>query len=423
MGLVKPSKSRFADMTKRKGRLPMSVADGPLKHVPSDQLFKPYSPEAKAALTKVYTADQLRVVEAGEKAVSHKDLKSHGMVREDRYTLPYLDDLSRHNPFLDVKRKPDEELEGPVQFMNEDEQRDAIANWLERIRNGQLPTDEDVAPEQRPTRLDFDRFMFDDEAFIKGKTPKPTSFTIDGQQFVLDTIEKGRPNNSVLNHELPKMKDESAVYRKQGEEGDEDGVYEQLKKQTKMSLDEIRDLKVKSLIVHRVVNQTRLGKIQSMYVLAVAGNGKGLLGIGEGKSTEITEAQKQARLAAIRNMKPIPMYEHRTIYGDVYGKVSAVEVNLYSRPPGEFPLTPSLYKTNQISGFGLRVQHNIFEMARAAGLQDLSARVPRSRNKMNTVKATYAALMSQRIPDEIARGRGIKLVDVRKVYYAGRSPA
>jgi small subunit ribosomal protein S5 len=39
---------------------------------------------------------------------------------------------------------------------------------------------------------------------------------------------------------------------------------------------------------------------------------------------------------------------------------------------------------------------------------------------MNTIKATYQALMKQRIPDEVARGRGKKLVDVRKVYYGGR---
>jgi small subunit ribosomal protein S5 len=71
-------------------------------------------------------------------------------------------------------------------------------------------------------------------------------------------------------------------------------------------------------------------------------------------------------------------------------------------------------------GFGLRCQHLIFEMARAAGLQDLAARVPRSRNRMNTVKATFQALTNQRLPDDIARGRGKKMVDVRKVYYGGR---
>jgi small subunit ribosomal protein S5 len=38
---------------------------------------------------------------------------------------------------------------------------------------------------------------------------------------------------------------------------------------------------------------------------------------------------------------------------------------------------------------------------------------------MNTAKATVQALLSQKDPEEIARARGKKMVDVRKVYYAG----
>lgn len=38
---------------------------------------------------------------------------------------------------------------------------------------------------------------------------------------------------------------------------------------------------------------------------------------------------------------------------------------------------------------------------------------------MNTVKAAYDAIMSQRNPEDVARARGKKMVDVRKVYYAG----
>lgn len=58
-------------------------------------------------------------------------------------------------------------------------------------------------------------------------------------------------------------------------------------------------------------------------------------------------------------------------------------------------------------------------MCRCAGISDLAARVTRSRNPMNTIKATFQALVSQKIPDEVARGLGKKLVDVRKVYYGG----
>lgn len=72
------------------------------------------------------------------------------------------------------------------------------------------------------------------------------------------------------------------------------------------------------------------------------------------------------------------------------------------------------------TGFGNRCQHLIYEMCRAAGLQDMAARTPRSRNPMNVVKATWQALMSQRLPEDVARARGRKLVDVRKVYYGGQ---
>jgi small subunit ribosomal protein S5 len=39
---------------------------------------------------------------------------------------------------------------------------------------------------------------------------------------------------------------------------------------------------------------------------------------------------------------------------------------------------------------------------------------------MNNVKAAVEALTNQKLPEDIARARGKKLVDVRKVYYAGR---
>jgi small subunit ribosomal protein S5 len=38
---------------------------------------------------------------------------------------------------------------------------------------------------------------------------------------------------------------------------------------------------------------------------------------------------------------------------------------------------------------------------------------------MNTVKAFFEAITTQKLPDDIARSRGRKLVDLRKVYYDG----
>jgi len=107
-----------------------------------------------------------------------------------------------------------------------------------------------------------------------------------------------------------------------------------LMQQTGYTQEQIRRFRVKNLVSHRVVNQTRMGKIQSLYYLTIAGNQNGLLGIGEGKSAEDEDARRQAMMNAIRNMKPIQRYENRTIYGQVQGKVGATEVELSSRGPG-----------------------------------------------------------------------------------------
>lgn len=394
---------RFADLTKRKGRVPGALANGENKYIASKELFKRYTKKEQEALSERYTDEQIKVIHAGEEAIAPEDLKSHGIFREGRYSLPYLDDLSTHNPLMDRKiSQANNDTNEPFKFLDEDGQREVISDWITQIRK----KNQDDPEWAGPSRQDWMEFMADGDIFLKRKKPRPlVEFTKGGQKHVLDTVVKGKPDGSVVNFSLPKTKDPTLRYKKKVEAGDDEGIYTLLKKQTGMSLKEIQGINVKVLVSHRVVNQTRLGKIQSQYMLAVAGNGKGLLGIGEGKSKESLEAGTMARLQAIRNMKPVPMYENRTIYGEVYGKVSAAEVSISARPPG----------------FGLRVQQYIFEMARAAGIQDLAARVTRSRNPMNTVKAAYAALMSQRIPEEVAMGRGRKLVDVRKVYYMGRN--
>lgn len=196
-----------------------------------------------------------------------------------------------------------------------------------------------------------------------------------------------------------------------------------LMQQTGFTQQEIKRIRVKNLVSHRVVNQTRMGKIQSLYFLTIAGNENGMVGIGEGKAAEDEDGRRQAMMNAIRNMRPIARYEERTIYGDVQAKVGASVVQLYTRPPGMPVFTLLLNMLNSLTdstGFGNRCQHLIFELARAAGITDLAARTPRSRNKMNVVKAAFEALTSQRLPEDVAKGRGRKMVDARKVYYGGQ---
>ncbi|KAL8748498.1 MAG: hypothetical protein Q9199_008178 [Rusavskia elegans] len=332
--------------------------------------LRPYSEKEKAALAKRYTPEQLAAVEAGEAAVDLNDLVEQGAAREDPMKLNYLDDFSSIHPVVDNPiRAPEENYDPNLRFKTEDELAEDLTNWVKDM------------PDE-PTRLDWMKFM-------------------DNTRLTVGKPEAELNPRSYVAPEIPKLD----ILKRGNVTGSEeiDPSTRRLMRQTGFDYREIRRFRVKNLIQHRVVNQTRLGKISSQYYLTVAGNGKGLIGIGEGKSAEPEEARQQAKNAAIRNMQPIPMYEGRTIFGDVKGKVSATEVELMTRPPG----------------FGVRCQSLIFEMCRCAGIQDMAARVTRSRNHMNTVKATLQALLSQRLPEEIARARGRKLVDVRKAYYGG----
>ena len=165
----------------------------------------------------------------------------------------------------------------------------------------------------------------------------------------------------------------------------------------------IMGLKVKTLLLKTVRNQTSKGKINSFYALVCAGDGNGMLGIGEGKDPEEPgTAILKAHWQAVKNLVKVPRLEDRTIFGNIEHKFGASVVHLRSSPPGS----------------GLRCNPMVFELAQCAGIKDLSSKVYRSRSKMNVVKCTMEALLKQKTTEEMALERGKKVVDLRKVYYS-----
>lgn len=180
--------------------------------------------------------------------------------------------------------------------------------------------------------------------------------------------------------------------------------YEGLMAATGMSLKYIRSLMVRPLVTKFVANQLDTGKIFSIYVLTVVGNGDGLVGYGEGKAEEGADANHMALVRAVKAMKPIERYENRTVYGEVDAKFGATNVTLRSRPPG----------------FGIRAHNIVYEVCRCAGINDVSGKVRGSMNGMNIVKATLEALRGQKLPSTIAKQRGVHVIDVRERYFHGR---
>lgn len=269
--------------------------------------FKPYSEEDKKKLSTHfnYTPAQLAAIEAGEAAIDPKDLAEQATVREDPFAFEYFDDFATIHPVIDKPvRAPKENYDPKMRYKNEDEIAEDFVKFIE-----EMPED--------ATRLDYMKFR-------------------DNMRLTVGKEEAERNPISSLAPEIPKGL-EALKQPGIGKVGEIeiDAAMKRLMRQTGFSLSEIRRFRVKNLVVHRVVNQTKMGKIQSIYFLTIAGNGKGLLGIGEGKSTEAEDARRQAHYAAIRNVQPIPRYEDRTIYGDVKVKMGAVELELMTRPPGK----------------------------------------------------------------------------------------
>ncbi|KAJ2443068.1 28S ribosomal protein S5, mitochondrial, partial [Coemansia sp. RSA 2337] len=53
---------------------------------------------------------------------------------------------------------------------------------------------------------------------------------------------------------------------------------------------------------------------------------------------------------------------------------------------------------------------------------DLAGKIHGSRNPMNVIKTVFGALQTQRVPDDLARARGLRLLDVYHTYYGNIKP-
>lgn len=316
----------------------------------TDETFQPYTKEEIEVLKKHYSADQMEALEAGEAAIDPKDLTIQGRLRRDAYQHPYLDDFSRIAPVIDKRPKSnipppnlahlrwmteDEFVADLAKFANEADPSEAKA-WLEsKLADPALAEGHKRWVEQELIRV-TNRMNRSIEAGAE---------SADSAELLMERgmlNDNDAPSNSVVAPGIGKgVPGVAGIYQNPIDPEDvgldDEGIYQDLKRRTGMTVKEILSLKVKVLVVRMVANQTRLGKIQTFWVMAIAGNGNGRLGIGEAKSVENGAATLKAKLLAIRNMKPIRRYEERTIYGNSQAKFGATVVHLEARPPGKPP--------------------------------------------------------------------------------------
>ncbi|MEO6938625.1 MAG: 30S ribosomal protein S5 [Candidatus Kapaibacterium sp.] len=155
------------------------------------------------------------------------------------------------------------------------------------------------------------------------------------------------------------------------------------------------NLKDKLVAVNRVAKVVKGGRRFSFNAIVVVGDGNGHVGIGLGKSNEVTDAVTKATEDAKRNVKEITL-RRGTIPHLSFGKFGAGKVMLKPASPG----------TGLIAGGGVRA---VLELA---GVQDILTKSQGSSNPHNLVKATMAALESLSDANMVAERRGISLTRV-----------
>jgi small subunit ribosomal protein S5 len=155
------------------------------------------------------------------------------------------------------------------------------------------------------------------------------------------------------------------------------------------------DLSDKLVYVGRTAKVVKGGRRFNFSALVVVGDGKGHVGFGLGKASEVVDAVTKATEAAKKSVVKVRLSKN-TIPHEVIGKYGAAKVLI----------KPASAGTGVIAAGGIRA---ILELA---GVQDVLTKSMGSSNPHNTVKAALRALESLEDANSVAARRNISVEKV-----------
>ena len=156
------------------------------------------------------------------------------------------------------------------------------------------------------------------------------------------------------------------------------------------------ELEEKVVSIKRVTKVVKGGRNMRFTALVVVGDGKGHVGAGLGKATEIPEAIRKGKEDAAKNLINVALDENESITHDTIGKFGSASVLLKKAPDG----------TGVIAGGPARA---VIELA---GIKNIRTKSLGSNNKQNVVLATIEGLRGIKTPEEVARLRGKSVEEI-----------
>jgi len=151
-----------------------------------------------------------------------------------------------------------------------------------------------------------------------------------------------------------------------------------------------------TIAINRTAKVVKGGRRFSFSALIVVGDGKGSVGIGMGKASEVPEAVRKGTEQARKAMFQVPLVKG-SIPHDVLGHYGA----------GEVLLKPAGRGTGVIAGGPVRA------VLEKAGVRDVVTKCIGSNNPHNVVRATVDALRQLRTVEQVATRRGKAVEELR----------
>lgn len=157
------------------------------------------------------------------------------------------------------------------------------------------------------------------------------------------------------------------------------------------------ELTEKLVALNRVTKVTKGGRTFTFAAIVVVGDGKGVIGYGLGKASEVSAAIAKGVESAKKNLIKVPVLKG-TIPHEQAAKFGGARVLILPAAPG----------TGVVAGGAMRA---VFE---CVGVTDVLAKSKGSSNPHNLVKATVAALAELRDAHTVAETRKVSLEKVFK---------